>query len=83
MKEIERTTVAMVNLQQQQREFSSRQDLYAMDVDRGRNCYNCGSFGHIIRNCKNWKIIRQERRIDYKNNRQINLNRKESLVVLD
>ena len=83
MKEVERTNVAIVNLQQQQIEFASRCDLYAIDVDRGRNCYNCRSFGHIIRNCKNWKIIGQERRIDYKNNGQINLNRKESLVVLD
>jgi len=30
-----------------------RQDPYAMEVDRGRNCYACGGFGHMARNCRN------------------------------
>ena len=30
-----------------------RRDPYAMEVDRGRNCYACGGFGHMARNCKN------------------------------
>ena len=30
-----------------------RWDPYAMEVDRGRNCYACGGFGHMARNCKN------------------------------
>ena len=25
-------------------------DLYTIDVDRGRNCYNCEGFGYIARN---------------------------------
>ena len=24
-----------------------RQDPFAMDIDRGRNCYACGGFGHM------------------------------------
>ena len=24
-----------------------RRDPYAMEVDRGRNCYACGRFGHM------------------------------------
>jgi len=24
-----------------------RRDPYAMEVDRGRNCYSCGGFGHL------------------------------------
>ena len=32
----------------------SLQDLYAMEVDCGnKNCYNCRSFGHLVRNCRN------------------------------
>ena len=30
-----------------------RQDPYAMEVDRGRNCYACGGFRHMARNCRN------------------------------
>ena len=32
---------------------SSRRDLYAIEVDRGRNCYACGGFGHMARHCRN------------------------------
>ena len=60
-----------------------RYDLYTIDVDQGRNCYSYRGFGYIARNYKNWEIIKQERRIDYENNKQKNLNREESLVVLD
>jgi len=31
----------------------SRQDPYAIEVDRGRNCYACRGFGHMARHCKN------------------------------
>ena len=24
-----------------------------MEVDRGRNCYACGGFGHMARHCRN------------------------------
>ena len=30
-----------------------RRDPYAMEVDRGRNCYVCGGFGHMACNCRN------------------------------
>ena len=26
-----------------------RQDLYAIDMDHERNCYNCSGFGHIVK----------------------------------
>ena len=29
-----------------------RWDPFAMKVDRGRNCYACGGFGHIERHCR-------------------------------
>ena len=56
-----------------------------MDIDKRRNYYNCGGFGHLERNCRNWGIIGQGRRIKYRDNRNTlnNLKEKESLVVLD
>ena len=30
-----------------------RRNPYAMEVDRGRNCYACGGFGHIAHHCRN------------------------------
>ena len=38
-----------------------RQDSYAMEVDRGRNCYACGGFGHMAHHYRN---RRRERLID-------------------
>ena len=32
-----------------------RWDPYAMEVDRGRNCYACGDFGHKAHYCRNWR----------------------------
>ena len=43
-------------------------DSYVMEVDYGRNCYNCGGFGHLARNCRNWRIIGQERKLEYGDN---------------
>ena len=59
-----------------------RHDLYTMEVDKGRNYYNCGKFGHIAKNCRNWKIMGQEKILKYENNLN-NLNEEESLVVLN
>ena len=45
-----------------------RRDPYVMDVDRGRNCYNCGGFGHLARNCRNKGIgnkIGKGKRLEY------------------
>ena len=62
-----------------------RRDPYAMEVDRERNCYSCGEFGHLVWNCRNQKRIGQERKIEYRDNRNNsnNLKEKENLVVLD
>jgi len=62
-----------------------RRNLYAMDMDRGRNYYNCRGFGYLVQNYRRWEIIGQERRIEYEDNQNIrnNLNGKENLIVLD
>ena len=35
-------------------EAPPRQDPYVMEVDRRRNCYACGDFGHMACHCRNW-----------------------------
>jgi len=45
-----------------------RCNLYIMEVDCSRNCYSCRGFGHLARNCKNKKIIEQERKLEYGDN---------------
>jgi len=39
-----------------------------MGVDRERNCYSCRGSGHLTRNCRNWGIMGQGRRIEYGDN---------------
>jgi len=39
-----------------------------MEVDRGRNCYACGGFGHMACNCRNWgqrERVADNRRVEY------------------
>jgi len=53
-----------------------------------RNCYNCGKFRHLARNCRNRGIgnrIGEGRRLEYGqgNNRQSNLNGDRDLIVLN
>ena len=79
---MERTNATIVNLNQWT-EPAPWQDSYIMKVDCRRNCYNCEGFGYIIRNCRNWEMVGQGKRINYENNGQSNLNGEESLVVLN
>jgi len=53
MEEVERTNAVMVRGLGQETETPPRRDPYAMEVDRERNCYACGGFGHIARHCRN------------------------------
>jgi len=45
-----------------------RRDPYAIDMDRRRNYYSYKEFGHLVWNCRNWEIIGQGRRLEYKGN---------------
>jgi len=49
----------------------SRRDPYAMEVNRGRNCYACGEFGHMARHCRNRGRGRpmNGRRVEYEGER--------------
>jgi len=44
-----------------------RRDPYAMEVDRRRNCYTCGGFGHMAQHCRNWGRgrVAEGRRLEY------------------
>ena len=45
-----------------------RQDPYTMEIDQGRNCYVCGGFRHMARNCRNWgqkERVVENRRVEY------------------
>ena len=71
MKEVKRTNIVVVRNPQQgqgEREGRIRRDLYIIDVDRERNCYSCGEFGHLVWNCRNCEIVGQGRNIEYRSN---------------
>jgi len=53
MEGIERTNAVVVRGSGQGAGVPPRRDPFAMEVDRGRNCYACGGFGHMARNCRN------------------------------
>ena len=45
-----------------------RRDPFAMDIDRGRNCYACGGFRHMAHNCRNRGMrgrVGENRRVEY------------------
>jgi len=46
-----------------------RRDPFAMDIDRGCNCYACGGFGHMARHCRNrgrGGKVAENRRVEYR-----------------
>ena len=68
MEGIERTNVVVVRGQGQSAGVPPRRDPFAMEVDWERNCYACGSFGHMARHCRNWGRggrVAKNRRVEY------------------
>ena len=94
MEGIERTNAVVVRGQgkEQGAEVPPRKDSYAMEIDRGRNCYACGGFGYIAYHCKNRGKGRlmKGRRVKYRGgrikeiyNQRDNLKGVENLELLD
>ena len=67
MEGVERTNAVVVRGVGQGVGAPSRRDLYAMEMDRGRNCYTCGGFGHMAHHRRNRGRGRQMegRRVEY------------------
>jgi len=70
MEGVERTNVVVVRGQgaEQCAGVPPRRDPFAMEVDRGRNCYACGGFGHMARHCRNRDQrgrVAENRRVEY------------------
>ena len=53
MEGVERTNAVVVRGAGQGTRVPPRRDPFAMEVDRGQNCYTCGGFGHMAHNCRN------------------------------
>jgi len=66
MERVERTNVVMVR-EQRQKIVAPRRNPRAMEVDRGRNCYTYGGFGHMACHCRNQERERvaDERKLEY------------------
>ena len=67
MERVERTNAVVVRGAGQGVGAPPIRDPYAMEVDRGRNCYACGEFGHMARHCRNRGRGRpmEGRRVEY------------------
>ena len=93
MEGIERTNTVVVRGQGQGARIPPRWDPFAMDIDRGRNCFACGGFGHMARHCRNrsqrGRVVDNRRveygggRIEEISNYENNLKERENLELLN
>ena len=69
MEGIERMNVVVVRRQGQGQGAGAppRRDPYVIEIDRGRNCYTCGGFGHMAHHCRNKgrERVIEGRRVEY------------------
>ena len=71
MEGVERTNVVVVRGPGPGMGTPPRRDPYAMEVDRGRNCYACGGFRHMAHHCKNRRErVAEGRRLEYNGRRE-------------
>jgi len=66
MEGVERTNAVIIRKQGQEM-GAPRRDPYAMEIDKGRNCYVCREFGHMAQHCRSRERDRvaDERRLEY------------------
>ena len=71
MEGIERTNAVVVREAGQGAGILPRRDPFAIEVDRGRNCYTCGGFEHMAHHCRNKGRERpmDGRRVEYRGGR--------------
>ena len=72
MEGVERTNAVVIREQGQGAGIPPRRDPFAMDIDRGRNCYACGGFGHMACHCRNQGQhgrVTDNRRVEYEGGR--------------
>jgi len=63
IEEVERTNAVVVRGLGQGAGAPSRWNPYTMEVDKKRNCYACGGFGHMAHYCRNQGRVIQGRRV--------------------
>ena len=92
MEGVERTNAVVVRELGQGAGAPPKRDPYAMEIDRGRNCYACRGFGHMAHYCRNRgrERVMQGRRVEYGggriekiNDHRDNLKGVENLELLD
>ena len=92
MEEVERMNAVVVRGSGQEMGASPKRDPYVMEVDRRRNCYTYGGFGHMAHHCRNRgrERVADGRRLEYRRERiegnhiyENNLKEKENLEPLD
>ena len=64
IKGVERTNVIAVQ-EQKQRMEAPRRNPYVIEMDRGRNCYTCGEFGHMAHHYRKRGRAMEEKRVEY------------------
>jgi len=67
MEGAERMNAVVVRGQGQRMGVPQRRDPYVMEVNKGRNCYVCGGFGHMAHHCRNRERGKamEGRRVEY------------------
>ena len=92
MEGVERTNAVVLRGAGQETGVPPRRDPFTIEVDRGRNCYACGGFGHMAHHCRNRGRGRpmEGRRVEYNGGRieeildnANNLKERENLELLD
>jgi len=85
MEGVERTNAVIVRELGQGMGAPPRRNPYAIEVDRGRNCYACRGFGYMAHHCRNRGRVIEGRRLEFKGNYEHlnSLKEKENLESLN